>query len=218
MTTQELTTQELTSIGDGFDECCEPLGGGDFIKFDANTETKWFYRDGSPLPRRQYVPVDCRVELVRWCDKQIMDRIVQRPDEPFPDVDELNEAIPKSEWEEDFNGNPRGPWQLQRSIFFVDPNDGSRLISSNSTFGQKLAYEEIKSKIQFMRQARGCRVFPLIEFSSKQMKTRFGVKARPYFDVKDWQTFGSSSPAAITGPRPATSAEIIDDEIRDLPF
>jgi hypothetical protein len=89
MTTQELTTQELTPTIDGFDDCCEPLGGGDFIKFDANTPTQWFYRDGSPLPKRQYVPVDCRVELVRWRDKAILDRIIQRPGDPFPDPDEL---------------------------------------------------------------------------------------------------------------------------------
>jgi hypothetical protein len=113
-------------------------------------------------------------------------------------------------------GAPRGPWQLQRSIFFVDPKDGSRLICSNSTFGQKLAFDELKGKIRFMRQYRGQRVFPLIEFASKQMRTRFGVKARPFFDVKEWQMEGSS--VAIAGPigkpvaEPASS-EILDDEI-----
>jgi hypothetical protein len=213
-----MITQELTPIGDGFDERCEPLGAGAFVKFDANTETKWFYRDGRPLPKRQYVAVDCRIELIRWHGKRKIDGIVQRPGEPLPDPDELNAEIPKSEWEEDFNGNPRGPWQRQYSIFFVDPIDGSRLICGNSTWGQQLAFDELKGRIQSMRQIRGQRVFPLIEFASTLFPTRFGMKPRPCFEVKEWRAFGSST--AVIGPPGKPEPELSSDEIADdeIPF
>jgi hypothetical protein len=225
------TNPALTSI-DGFDQRDdESSNGGDFIKFDAATQGLWFYRDGSPLSKGPYVAMHCQKELVKWLDKRAVDRIVQTSGEPFPDAAELNAGIPQSEWEEDFNGHPKGPWQLQYTIYLVDPADGSKLICSNSTFGQKLAYEGLKERVQFMRALRGERVFPLIELSSKSMRTRFGTKIRPHFEILEWRNLGGSSGALAIAPAPVdrlpggpvtkpTASEIVNDRLPwddDLP-
>jgi hypothetical protein len=62
--------------------------------------------------------------IVAVARKKVVDRIIQWPDEALPDPDELNKAIPKSEWEEDFNGNPKGPWAKNFTVFLVNPKDG----------------------------------------------------------------------------------------------
>jgi hypothetical protein len=64
----------------------------------------------------------------------------------------LNDAIPKSEWGEDFNGNPKGPWQLDYVLFLVDPADGTKLICCNGTAGQRIAYESLKERAVHARR------------------------------------------------------------------
>jgi hypothetical protein len=151
--------------------------------------------------------------------KKVVGRIVQQPGEPPPDVDALDAKIPKSEWEENPFGEPKG--QLQYSVFMVDPKDGSKIVSSNSTFGQKAAFDELKDRVKFMRNLRGARVVPVVELSSKQMKTRFGVKIRPHFEIVDWRNFGPPAPAIaapVDPPKDNTvakpiAAEIVNDAI-----
>src|SRR5262249_47014064 len=48
----------------------------------------------------------------RWEDGKPVETIT---DKPLPDVDKLNEAIPKEEWDEGING-PSPPWQRQRAV------------------------------------------------------------------------------------------------------
>jgi hypothetical protein len=100
----------LTLI-DGFDHRdTEPSSAGaEYAKFDAATQNLRHWRDGSVMPRGPYNAVDCLIELLRWRDKLVIDRIAQKPGDALPDVDALNAEIPQSLWEEDFNGNPKGP-------------------------------------------------------------------------------------------------------------
>jgi hypothetical protein len=214
---QEITSTTALAPVDGFDELDDtPAGGGEFVKFDPATSTQWFYRDGSPVSRGPYVPIDCRKELIRWQDKKISERLAPQAGEPFPTAEELNEKIPKSEWVEGFDGSPKGPWSLQFSVFLIDPATGSKIICSNSTVGQRIAYRELKDRIQTMRQIRGERVFPLIELGAKPMKTKFGIKMRPEFQVTGWRGLGGAPLPALPPGKPiapVTSEEIINDAI-----
>jgi hypothetical protein len=215
--TQEITSTTALAPVDGFDERDDaPTGGGDFVKFDAATESKWFRRDGSPVSKGPYVPIDCQKELIRWQDKKIVDRLAPQAGEPFPTADELNEKIPKSEWEEGFDGAPKGPWQLQYTIFLIDPANGAKIIAANSTTGHKIAYAELKDCIQTMRQIRGERVYPLVQLGAKPMRSKYGIKLRPSFEIIGWRGHGGAPLPALPPGKPVTppsSDEIISDAI-----
>jgi hypothetical protein len=166
--------------------------------------------------------VRCHVECVHWCSKTPIERIVEDPDNPI-DLKALNDAIPVKEWEAGFDGNPKPPWVRTYVNFFVDPDTGAKLIVSNSTAGQKVAYEVLLDRTIFMRKFRGEAVLPVIKLSSKAMKTKWGVKQRPDFEIVDWKSLGGPNGAAqIAGPvAPLTPAEIVDDGIPwddGLPF
>jgi hypothetical protein len=202
---------------DGFDTPDDDVGGGaTSVKFDAATQSLWFDRNGGPIPRKPWIAVRCHKEAVWWAGKKIVDRI---DESQAPDIDALNKAIPQSEWEEGFDGEPKPPWSMQYSVFLVNPENGSKIISSNSTFGQRAAYSDLKGRVQFMRNFRSQSVVPIVELSSVMMKTRFGTKARPHFEILDWRTFGPTSAApAIAGPvTKPSSAEITGDAIPDHP-
>lgn len=86
----------------------------------------------------------------------------------------------------------------------------------------RVAFEDLRERVQFMRKLRG-RVIPVIELSSVQMKTRFGLTLRPDFRVIDWRLFDGSAVAAIAGPSgnqppggavaAPTTKEIIQDDL-----
>jgi hypothetical protein len=209
---QEITSTTTLTPVDGFDELDDTqAGGGEFIKFDPATSTQWFYRDGSPVSKGPYVPIDCRKELIRWQDKKITERLAPQAGEPFPTAEELNEKTPKSEWGEGFDGSPNGPWSLRFSVFLIDPATGSKIICSNSTAGQKIAYAELKDRVQTMRKIRGERVFPLVELGAKPMKTKFGLKMRPEFRIIDWRGLGGTPLPALPPGKPI-AAQVSADQ------
>src|ERR1700730_12819292 len=86
---------------DGFDSHNDEAstGGAEFAKFDAgHPEKLWHGRDGAAVYPGPYLAVDCKIEILRWQDQKVIERIDQSP---LPDIDALNDAIPQSEWEED---------------------------------------------------------------------------------------------------------------------
>jgi hypothetical protein len=83
-----------------------------------------------------------------------------------------------------------------------------------------IAFGDLKERGSSMRKLRGERVIPVVELSSKSMKTKWGMKLRPDFRIIDWVNFSGPATPAISGPvAKPTSAEIINDEIPEgLPF
>jgi hypothetical protein len=230
MSTDSTNTTSLTPI-DGYDEDGTEASsrGAKYLKFDGATQSLWFLReDGTAFKKGPLYAPDCWEEHIKWIDKQPVERKRKVPGEAFPDVESLNSKAPKSEWREDFNGNPIGPWRHTFNVGLVDCLDGSRYIVSNSTTGMAIAYDELRERVQFMRKLRGERVVPVVELSTAAMKTKkFGTKQRPHFEIADWRKFGGSAPA-IAGPAPngggvpgeavapLTAAEIIVDAVADI--
>ena len=142
---------------DGFDcESDQPRSGLDYAKFDAALPNHWHSRDqGDSLKLGPYVVTDVAREILRWQDKKVIERITERPGEDFPDVDAMNEAVDRKEWGEDFNGKPVGPYALNFTVYLVDPETGARLICSNSTTGQSIAFGNLRDRVAFMRRLRG---------------------------------------------------------------
>jgi hypothetical protein len=168
-----------------------------------------------------------------WRDGMPTDTIIKQPDEPLPDVDELNAQIPREEWEDGLDGQPRPPWQHVYIAYFVNTVDASVFTFINGTIGARIAVEKLQDRVKWMRTLRGANVAPLVRLDAKEMKTRFGTKMRPEFTVIEWREIGGgggglqndparqieqkkSDPAAQVGKsvKPVTTGEALNDQIR----
>jgi hypothetical protein len=127
-------------------------------------------------------------------------------------VDEMNSRIPKKDWPLDLNNNQTEPFKPFEDVFLADLRDGSSFIFSNSTTGMRIAAEKLVSQVQNMRRIRGANVFPVVTIESVLMKTKFGSKARPSFNVVRWVGDEGSTLKAVTEP---TASEIVNDSIPD---
>ena len=113
-----MMTESETARVDGFDG--DGATEGDFIrviqgeKWSFSNESTWVNADEELIsPDREVVVVDTARVLQKWIDQTpVRDATRFVPGEQV-DVEQLNEACPKSEWSEDLNSKPRGPWQLQ---------------------------------------------------------------------------------------------------------
>lgn len=225
----ELTTTTTLTPFDGFDyDDGESRSGATYAKFDGAAINHWHTRGGALKNLGPYILANLFPELVRWSDKKIVDRILPETGKPMPDPDVLNSAIPVDEWEEDFNHEPKGPWVKNYTLHLVDPDTCAKLIVSNSTAGQRMAYGALKDATQLKRKFLGETVFPVVMLSEAQFSTNFGTKLRPHFEIKGWRCLGSA--AQIAAPKdsvPAlpgveapkvSAAEIIGDSIPDHPI
>jgi hypothetical protein len=129
-------------------------------------------------------------------------------------VDEMNSRIPKKDWPFDLNNNQTEPFKPFEDVFLADLRDGSSFIFSNSTTGMRIAAEKLVSQVQNMRRIRGANVFPVVTIESVLMKTKFGSKARPSFNVVRWVGDEGSSLKAVKEP---TASEIVNDSIPEHP-
>jgi hypothetical protein len=58
-------------------------------------------RDGDELPADpELVAVDVGRVVQRWQDQQPVETIILQPHQKFPDIEEMNEKVPKEEWVE----------------------------------------------------------------------------------------------------------------------
>jgi hypothetical protein len=151
-------------------------------------------RDGEALPlgHRLFVRGMTRA-LQCWVNKELLDTEIEQPGEPLSDPDELNEKIPRSDWGEDLNGNPKAPWVLTYVVYLIDPESGGSYTYLNSTTGARIAYDRLRDRVDNMRMMRGGNVIPLIELAARAM-TPFGEKMRPEFTVIEWRTLGGDQP------------------------
>jgi hypothetical protein len=211
-------SKHLTAIvnnTDGYEDANqEERVNGPFLKF---VDGEWSI-GGIPIDDRTYRPLALAVAhtATRWRDQSVVDEIV---DKPLPDLDELNAAIPKEEWELNMDGQPRAPWSDTFKIYFLDTATGERAIYATSTIGGKIAWGRLVDKTQWMRRLRGENVVARVELGTAPMKTRFGMKKRPDFKILEWVDLNSGTPLPATDApqlqkvEEPTVAEDLNDEI-----
>jgi hypothetical protein len=220
----------LTPVNNiAMDDDDDDLGAVKFAAFDAATPSLWFFRKGAPLPKNSWIVAGLRQEIIEWgADKKIVQRIVKTPGIPFEKTaDELNAEVPRDLWPENPYGDPKGPFVLTFVILMLHLETGTRIIFSNSTFGHKQCYADIRGAIKSTRKWRGPNVVPVVELSSTPMPTRYGTKSRPHLEVKDWITpSGPATPIApaveaeralVTAVTKPTASEIVNDRLPDDP-
>ena len=173
---------------------------------------------------------DVRFQILSLLDAAIMKRREQMHmpaiDDPLPHQPDsaflLNEASPRSEWGEDYNGNPQGPWQRQRVVHFVDLNTMEKFTWPSGTVGADICVCEFRERVRMMRQFRGARCFAIVTFGDAYMHTKYGGRQRPDLRIVRWITLGVDggalpSPSARAGaftspsaPSPASASAQLD--------
>ena len=172
-------------------------------------------------PKTQLLALSTATAVQRWRDKLPVEVILKVPGKPFPNVDDLNAAIPQEKWEKGIDGEPRPPWVKVEAVYLLDPKTASLYTAINSTVGMAIAVRHLRDKVRMMRMLRGGKVVPVVELSSKPMPTKRGQKIRPHFEIVDWRDFESLSAGNVKAQAlelgkpvvPPTTAEVLNDEL-----
>jgi hypothetical protein len=198
---------------------------GELIKC---VDGRWSLKDGTAPPKR-LIAMATTTGLQLWKDRTPVQTIIKRPGAPWPNLDDLNAEIPQEDWEIGLDGQPRAPWQRQFVVYFLDPDTAVNYTFANGTTGASMAVSDLKNAVKWQRAIRGDHVVPLIELASKPMKTKFGQKQRPHFQIIEWRNLDidiASTPAAAPKALPNSippSSEYDDgapfnDGVDNLPF
>jgi hypothetical protein len=127
----------------------------------------------------------------------------------------------------------RPPWAHHVVVYLVSPETGQKYVFASATVGAHIAYDRLKEQVVVMRKLKGAQCVPIVELSSRPMRTRFKKNAvRPHLETIGWKTPGalsqSASPqienrnaaaetlAAMGSVEEPTAAELVDDEIPEL--
>ena len=179
-------------------------GGGLRQRLLRGTLLKWNEVDGY-LDRDGVQPVEGPYLLwameqgyQRWKDQAVVEEII---DKPLPDLEQLNGAIPKSEWELGLDGHPRPPYSHQYCVYLLDPNDGQFFTLMNSTVGMKMLWESLAERWEVMRHLRGADVIAVVNLATRPFKTaKWGIKYRPDLKILEWRKPGGGGGDGLTGP------------------
>ena len=181
---------------------------GTFARWNENSG--WVDRDKLPLPSTMFV-IGTTTVLQKWKDG----KAEVKSTHPLPNADELNAAIPTAEWEPDLTGKPTPPWKLNYVAYMVDLNTGAIFTYANHTWGAKLAVTQLEEQIAVIRMLRNENVLPIVRLEKRPMKTDFGMKSRPHFQIIDWRAPGGGGPKLapqsstpqLTGPATVAAPE-----------
>jgi hypothetical protein len=134
----------------------------------------------------------------RWKAQIIVEEII---DKPLPDLDQLNGAIPISEWEPGLDGHPRTPYSHQYCVYLLDPNDGQFFTLMNSTVGMKMLWESLAERWEVMRHLRGADVIAVVNLATRPFRTaKWGIKYRPDLKILEWRKPGGGGGDRLAGP------------------
>lgn len=186
-------SNDLTSYDDGFSGSLGSNRRGTYLRW---TDTlHWQDRDGMKPPSPLLVGAIDEA-LQRWTNKVP----TMLTDKPLPDPAELNAQIPITEWERGIDNQPVPPWKHIVIVILADPDTGSLYKYVSPTVGSHIAFDLLKEAVITVRSLRGVRVLPLVTLSERQMKTKFGVKMRPHFEIIDWKSPGEDNKAITAQP------------------
>jgi hypothetical protein len=178
---------------------------GVMIKF---IDGRWFDRDGIELPAGTKMLALGTAEVLQlFLDGKWVKDIKEQP---FPDLDELNAAIPHEQWSEGKNG-PRPPWSHQYIAYLLNETDGALYTSINNTVGQEIAVRRLTEKVRWMRRLRGANIRPIVALDHRAMPTKRGPKLRPEFTIVDWRDLGGGGSNNKVESKPVQ--QLTDDKI-----
>jgi hypothetical protein len=156
---------------------------------------RWKAHDDTPLHKEmQFYVFGVTKGLQHWEDERVVEEIKKKPGEDLPDVEALNDVIPREQWEEGLDGKPRAPWQLNHVVYLLGVQDAMKFTFINSTVGARIAAARLLDRIESMQMIKGPNVIPVVTLDARPMKTAFGEKMRPHFEIVGWHDFGPPVP------------------------
>ena len=185
--------QKMVPVADGFAVGEKPANimiVGQMIKFDSGiykvnkTETL--------PPDIELVAIDATTAWVKWREKRPIEHHITQPGQQHPDRDDLPDKN-KAEWEIGLDGQPIDPWKNTRYLRLINPLTGADYTFVTDSIGGCRGISDLKSQIRNVRYAHP-NALPLIKLRTTTMKTRYGLKPRPLFEVIGWR--GKSGPTA----------------------
>jgi hypothetical protein len=212
------------SGGDGYkpaferDQASTGIIQGDRIKFSGSNV--WIGPDGKPLNLSiQYLVTGARIGLQRWHKKdgKAVPEVIL--DKPLPDVDDLNAQTDPKTWEKGLDGKPRAPWNYIYVIHLVNEVTGQMFTYVNSTTGTRIAYGKLVDQVCTAQSLRGEDVVPVIRLSTTPMKSQFGERPRPAYEVVELRSIGRGALAGKQAPQlehKPVEEEFYDDATGDL--
>ena len=200
-------TQEVDGF-DGYEDAVEgqdQQGGGiiqgSVIKF--TNESTWVTRDGEEIsPNLELVVINVLRVVQRWGkDQKPLETLILEPGQKFPDIEALNEKVPRAEWLKGLNGEPSGPYQAQRVVYLLNPATLDRYTYPTGTTGGAICIRDLTDKVKWMHKFRGSNnVYPVITLSDTFFPTKFGGRQRPHFLIKRWIRLGGEEKPALPTP------------------
>jgi hypothetical protein len=224
--TQEVSKEVGNTALDGFEGYEDRIEGeegsshriiqGEKWKFTG--DCKWVNGSDEPIsPDREVVVVDiCRLVLKR-VDGQIVEKRWLAPKELIPDLKKLNEACPKSEWGEDYNGNPKGPYVFLNVVYMVDMNTMKKVTYLTETVGGGMCVRELADQVANKRKFYGSQANPMVSPSKCWMNTNWKGRDRPVLEVKNWIVFGPDGTALPENASPPTLPPAAAAETKHVP-
>ena len=184
--------QETVPVADGFAVGEKPANimiVGQMIKFD-NGIYKVNKTETLP-PDIELVAIGVTTAWVKWREKRPVEHRVTLSQQ-HPDRDDLPDQN-KAEWEIGLDGQPVDPWKDTRYLRLIDPLTSADYTFVTDSIGGRRGVFDLKSQIRNVRYAHP-NALPLIKLRTTTMKTRYGLKPRPLFEVIGWR--GKSGPTA----------------------
>jgi hypothetical protein len=202
---------------DGFDD---PDDGGLSIirgtKLKFTNAAKWLTGDGDEInPAREFLVVELVRVVQKWKDGKPVgpETRIMAPGEPFPDIDELNEAAPKEEWRDHY-GKAVGPYEKSCVAYLLDPVTMACFTFPTTTVGGFKAFKTLKDETKRARLVQGANVFPIVTLGDANMPTQFepAGRRRPAFIVKRNVPIGPAPE-----PKPVIAAPTLEEPPQPTP-
>src|SRR5262249_48344586 len=148
------------------------------VEASFTNDSRWVDGNDEALPPGlRVVPAGVKRVVQKWLPGNggpPVETITLEAHQPFPDVKEMNNKCPESEWGTDLNGKPRGPWQIARVLYLIDPQTLDQYTFIATNIGSTRAVDDLVNKIRWVQKHRGPDVLPLLQFSTTWMPTRYG--------------------------------------------
>jgi hypothetical protein len=189
---------------DGLDNYNDDDAGGRTIKgikIKFSKEAEWLTGDDEVIAGdREFVVVEVIKTSQKWIEQQPVETIVLAAHEKFPNVDELNASAPREEWTEKF-GKEVGPWQNGYAVYLLDPVTMQVYTFPTSTVGGSQAVRDLRETVGMARRMRGDKVYPRVRLTSVHMKTQYGGRDRPHFNIVGYEELGTAAVLPAAEPK-----------------
>jgi hypothetical protein len=154
------------------------------------------------INKDQTVPIGTRLVAktvvtawVHWVDQKPVEHRVTQPGQSHPlrvDLPDQDETA----WPPGLNQEPSDPWRDTRYLHLIDQKTGADYTFVTDGVGGRQGIADLKSAIANVRNAHPA-ALPIIALGSVPMKTKFGIRSRPQFNVVEWVGRDEEPPFAI---------------------